>query len=67
MAKETKLKKLWLWNKKPKEEFNPQSSALSQVTVKCTLLRRFKSFVEVAYNHPRINKQVKTILPAYWW
>lgn len=68
--KEVKVKKLWLWDKKTGEVFDPQQSTLTNKTVKCTLIRKIKKefmWVEFSFYHPRTQKQVISTMPQYMW
>ena len=68
--KEVKVKKLWLWDKKTGEKFDPQQSTLTEKSVKCTLIRKIKKefmWVEFSFYNPRTQKQVVSIMPQYMW
>lgn len=68
--KEVKVKKLWLWDKKTGEQFDPQQSTLTEKSVKCTLIRKIKKefmWVEFSFYNPRTQKQVVSTMPQYMW
>lgn len=68
--KEIKVKKLWLWDKKTGEQFDPQQSTLTEKSVKCTLIRKIKKefmWVEFSFYNPRTQKQVVSTMPQYMW
>lgn len=68
--KEVKVKKLWLWDKKTGEQFDPQQSTLTEKSVKCTLIRKIKKefmWIEFSFYNPRTQKQVVSTMPQYMW